>query len=442
MKARRLIVIVVLVVLCGVGAFVSLRYFASHKQSPPPQSHYVKKSPGDTKIIVFVHGVLGDIDNTWANSQTGKSWPQLIAEDPALKDYDVYVFGYSSPSNGNASNIREIATRMNTELHDEKMFRNYGEIDFITHSMGGLVTKRMLDTMNTPDDYFDLEKVHSVIYISVPSGGAHIAEVASWFSSNPQFRSMSPSESSEFLQSLDEDWQHVMRERSAPHPFPRAFVAYETISTKSVKVVPLLFTSQLSDSPIMGFDYNHVDIVKPESYGNEVYKWARARIIDSSLIQPAPAVQEQGVPPPVVSAAVATPPQEATSSPAIGAAGATQHQIATPSPAIGAPIGTKYRYTFLNPNSLECTGEIIKVSSSEWDEQHPSSDPAECRAGQVTLTFTERESDDPQHYLLYDSGRHLFMRLTKTGIGEPSLQEWHLETSQDWLTVHQVTRVN
>ena len=46
------------------------------------------------------------------------------------------------------------------------IFRNYGEIDFITHSMGGLVSKRMLGKMNTPDDYSDLEKIHSVIYIS------------------------------------------------------------------------------------------------------------------------------------------------------------------------------------------------------------------------------------------------------------------------------------
>src|SRR5712691_10950439 len=105
-----------------------------------PTPHFVK-GPGQRKLIVFVHGVLGDMDNTWINPATHASWPDLIANDPDLKDFDVFVYGYSSPAIGEASNIREIADRFGQELKDNNIFANYEEVDFVTHSMGGIITK-------------------------------------------------------------------------------------------------------------------------------------------------------------------------------------------------------------------------------------------------------------------------------------------------------------
>ena len=105
------------------------------------------RGPGQRKLIIFVHGVLGDMDNTWINPTTHNSWPDLIASDPEMKDFDLYVYGYSSPMVGEASNIREIADSFGQQLKDGKIFANYDEVDFITHSMGGIITKRMLDTL-------------------------------------------------------------------------------------------------------------------------------------------------------------------------------------------------------------------------------------------------------------------------------------------------------
>jgi hypothetical protein len=124
-----------------------------------PTSHFVK-GPGKRKLIIFVHGVLGDMDNTWVNPTTHNSWPELIAGDPNMKDFDLYVYGYPSPMVGEASNIREIADRFGQELKDTKIFANYGEVDFITHIMGGIITKRMLDTLNTPSESINLHRVH------------------------------------------------------------------------------------------------------------------------------------------------------------------------------------------------------------------------------------------------------------------------------------------
>jgi len=53
-----------------------------------------------------------------------------------------------------------------------------------------------------------------------------------------------------------------------------------------VIVVPRLYTSEFSDSTIMPFDYNHVDIVKPANRQSDVYVWVGARIAESSALKP------------------------------------------------------------------------------------------------------------------------------------------------------------
>jgi triacylglycerol esterase/lipase EstA (alpha/beta hydrolase family) len=104
-----------------------------------------------------------------------------------MADYDVYVYGYKSSCGGDSSDITEIANRMGRQLQDDRFFDRYQEIDFITHSMGGLVTKRMLSTFNTPTDSGKLQLVHTVLFIAVPASGAPVASLATWLTDNPQF---------------------------------------------------------------------------------------------------------------------------------------------------------------------------------------------------------------------------------------------------------------
>jgi pimeloyl-ACP methyl ester carboxylesterase len=247
-----------------------------------PVSHFVGGHGKNRKLIVFVHGVIGDMDNTWVNAKTHASWPEMFRSDDELSKFDVYVYGYASPATGNASTIEEIAVRFLQFLKDSGDFQNYGEVDFITHSMGGLITKRMLNKLNTPADVHLLQQVRTVIYISVPSNGADAAVVASWLSQNPQFKGMDPKAASDFLQGVEGDWANMLRNRNPSSPFPRTYSAYETLSTGPITVVPKLYTSELSDEPVIGFDYNHIDIVKPQDRDAEVYGWTKARILESA----------------------------------------------------------------------------------------------------------------------------------------------------------------
>jgi hypothetical protein len=172
-------------------------------------------------------------------------------------------------------------------LEDLGIFPSYDEIDFVTHSMGGIVTKRMLVMLDTPKEISYLRKVHSVILISVPSNGADLAGVASWISQNPQFKSLSSTDAADFLSSVENDWMRVLEQRSSTCrdcEFPRNYVAYETLPTSGVEVVPKLYISQQSDLPPLAFDYDHINIIKPAGTDSDIYLWVKARIMDSDQL--------------------------------------------------------------------------------------------------------------------------------------------------------------
>jgi hypothetical protein len=261
--------------------------FLSNSAHATTQTSDFIKGPtaGHKKIVIFLHGVLGGSVSTWTNPRTGAFWPKLLADDPDFSKYDVYVYGYLSPPFSKASNIQEVALRMQQQLKDQDIFTRYDQIFFITHSAGGLITKRMLDTLNTPPQVQLLKKVRCVLYISVPSNGSDLASVATWLSNNPQFASMSRNYAADFLQAVEADWTELLRERDAsPPPFPRTFSAYEKLPTRGVTIVPELYSTQ-SDSPVIAFDKNHSDMVKPADRSDEVYQWSKARVLEASAVK-------------------------------------------------------------------------------------------------------------------------------------------------------------
>src|SRR6266550_4289409 len=119
--------------------------FVPDQPRPAPGLQFLSRpeSPQKpTKLVIFVHGLLGN-SLTWMNV-SGKSWPELMQEDPAFRDYQIATYLYDSPLLGPSSTIQEISTRMLQQLEANDIFRRYREIYFIAHSMGGIVTKRFL----------------------------------------------------------------------------------------------------------------------------------------------------------------------------------------------------------------------------------------------------------------------------------------------------------
>ena len=92
---------------------------------------------------------------------------------------------------------------------------------------------------------------------------------------------MSPDKASDYLQSTEGDWQTLMAERDPDGPFPLAFCGYETLATLGQVIVPRLYVSKFCDGRIIGFDYDHEQIVKPKDAEDRVYTWVRARIVEA-----------------------------------------------------------------------------------------------------------------------------------------------------------------
>lgn len=163
------------------------------------------------------------------------------------------------------------------ELEDEGVFHKFNEIYFITHSMGGLVTKRVLVNLNSPGRVGNLRRVKAVLYISTPAQGSDIADIGTWFSLNPQLRDMQSADINSYLQNLEDDWADLIRERRGER-FPRSYCAYETKALYLKVIVNRIYATTSCDENPVAFDEDHLSIVKPVNKDAAVYRWARARI--------------------------------------------------------------------------------------------------------------------------------------------------------------------
>jgi len=203
----------------------------------------------------------------------------LVKEDSEFPGFSVATIQYYTPLFERASTIVEVADRILGRLRDQRVFRNYNEIYFIAHSMGGLLVKRMLVDLNRQNHEEDFRRIRAVLYVATPAQGSTLAELASWFSMNPQLRNMPRADLDAFMQSLENDWQNLLRMRDSRR-LPRSYCAYETQPTYSVMIVLRSSAATFCDANPIAIDADHIDIVKPLDRQADIYVWARSRIQD------------------------------------------------------------------------------------------------------------------------------------------------------------------
>jgi hypothetical protein len=204
-----------------------------------------------------------------------------MADDPDFRDYRIATYRYDSPLLGRTSTIQEVSTRMLQEL--EGVFRKYNEIYFIAHSMGGIVTKRVLVNLNNPADIQKLRLIKAVLYIATPAQGADLADLGVWLSLNPQFSDMRSANSNSYLQNLEDEWANLIRQRRDEW-FPRCFSAYETKPLVGRMIVSRISAITYCDQNAAPIDEDHISIVKPTSTQSSIYKWAANHVRDSSQV--------------------------------------------------------------------------------------------------------------------------------------------------------------
>lgn len=209
---------------------------------PRSESTFLIQRDGNTRVVVFIHGVFGDLRDTWRSPATKRLFPEMLAEDADLGGLDVYLTSFASPYLAHAMTLEEVTSNLYQRLWDDGVFTNYTEIYFVAHSMGGLIAEGILQNLNTPGNAPILRRVHAVITLSTPGNGASTAELGDFISANPQLEDMQPSTLNSWIQQLQNDLQDLRTERDSMDVwFPRFFAAYETRPTKGVSIVPRVY---------------------------------------------------------------------------------------------------------------------------------------------------------------------------------------------------------
>lgn len=224
----------------------------------PQASKFVRHDRSNSTVIVFVHGVLGDSIATWTNASTKAYWPTLLVNDSTFNSANVYVFQYPSPTVGTAHSVNELAEVMRRRLEVDGVFE-HRELIFLSHSMGGLVTRALLLKYR-----HYASQVRLAYFLSTPTEGSPSAALAALGSRNPQFKNMYPMRADNYLADLQRDWL------GARLPI-RSFCAYEGRDTFGIRIVDQRSASNLCTEPLDPVLEDHIGIAKPASPDSDAY---------------------------------------------------------------------------------------------------------------------------------------------------------------------------
>ena len=212
------------------------------------ESRYFRKEANAPAVIIFVHGLFGDANSSWT-AKNGSYWPKLLAEDSIFNGVDIFLYEYPTGTSNDFS-IDEIAEDMRIRL-DADGVSAHRELIFLSHSMGGLVTRSYLIKNRGV-----AARTKFLYLLSSPTTGSELANLATLISQNPQIAKMRLMQSSEYLADLQRSWL------SANFGFP-TYCAYEKKGTFGILVVSQISASSLCTRPLDPIDADHVDIAKP-----------------------------------------------------------------------------------------------------------------------------------------------------------------------------------
>lgn len=240
--------------------------------------HVVGRS--DT-ILVFVHGLLSSSDACWTN-QNGTFWPALVAGDTSFDQASIFLADYYSEVDSGEYDLaqcaREIWDQLNGNRHNGRSPIDYSQIVFVAHSMGGVITRRVLEE----NSQAFASKQIGLVLIASPSGGSEYAKIFGIAAKLLRHRAalgMSPD--SRELKDIDYRFRALLQAKSidikgveaCEHHGPRV---WEKLPFRLPAIVSIESSSKYFGPPKIIKDTDHSSIAKPDRLDHPTHQLLRS----------------------------------------------------------------------------------------------------------------------------------------------------------------------
>lgn len=238
----------------------------------------VHANPAALVDIVFVHGLSGDAHSTWDCGGTDGFWPTWLAQDIAPSN--IYCLGY-----GAAVFEKWAKKEMDMfERADNILEQFAGEgigarpVVFITHSLGGILTKMILRASVEADDE-DWAAIATatklVVFLSTPHIGASIASIVDAIPGASKHIKLLSNEIG-MLEDLNKAYRRFCTARSDLV----TKVYYEKHTTyKAVLVVDRASADPgVQGANPVAVDRDHITICKPKDRDDVVYRGIKRHV--------------------------------------------------------------------------------------------------------------------------------------------------------------------
>lgn len=213
------------------------------------ESRYIRKNEELKSVIVFVHGFWGSAD-TWRSDKA--YWPELMLQDESFDNASLFVLDYPT-SIFEKMSIDEVAESIRVDIRGHDVDKHESLV-FLVHSMGGLVTRSFLLKNRAI-----AEKTAMIFFYATPTTGSEIADLAKLVICNQQLKKMCVMEDDSYLADQVRAWSSAKIDIAS-------YGAYEKQKMKGlIVVVPMASAAILTNKELTPLEYNHTDIVKPDS---------------------------------------------------------------------------------------------------------------------------------------------------------------------------------
>lgn len=244
--------------------------------------------------IVFVHGIYGSAD-TFRNPRTGFDWPRDFPRRLQVGDenrrIDVFRLEYRTTKLSWAKDSNpdfvELAADVEAVMQPLRL-KQYRSIGFVAHSLGGNVISTYLHGVKTKYSHPARSRHGYVITLATPVLGSQIADVLAPFKRELGMTDRlieSLRTNNLFLKILNE-WRGDEADkasRAGCRPV-HLHVAFEEQRTGPVTIVrpgsAALPVAKIVNSPVVGFERNHLAIAKPSGANDEVFQWVEQLVLD------------------------------------------------------------------------------------------------------------------------------------------------------------------